>query len=369
MKVKQTKVTIRELFEGYTDDGEGGVRGYGGKLDIRPPYQREFIYEGNKENLRDAVIDSVALGYPINSMHWAVREDGNFEMIDGQQRTISICRYVEGRFTVDDLFDINEGRKFHTLDAAEKEAILGYELTVYQCSGSKSELLKWFRTINIAGEKLTEQELRNAVYHGKWVTDAKKYFSKHGCGAQTKYGNYLSGSAIRQDYLETAIRWISEGNIERYMSEHQGDESARPLWHYVELVFDWVTATFGKFHPTMARLQWGDLHRKYGDKQLNSAELQKRAAELMADDEVTKQSGIYEYLLSGEERHLSLRAFTNAQKTKAYARQDGKCFKGGDPFPLERMEAHHITPWSKGGKTTDDNCAMLCRRCHLAIHQ
>lgn len=364
MEVKQVKVTIRDLFEGYADDGEGGVRGYGGRLDIRPPYQREFVYEDRKEHLRDAVIDSIALGYPINSMHWAVRGDGNFEMIDGQQRTISICRYVQGRFTVDDLFNIKEGRKFHTLDAAEKEAILGYEITVYQCSGSRSELTKWFRTINIAGEKLTEQEIRNAVYHGKWVTDAKRYFSKRGCGAQTEYGDYLSGSAIRQEYLETAIGWISEGKITEYMAEHQGDESARPLWDYMRAVFDWVAAVFPKYDKTMKGVDWGRLHRECKDGVFDADAMQKEIDVLMKNKDVEKKSGIYRYLLTGDDGGIKIRQFDEDQRATAHARQDGKCAMGGKEFPIEEMEADHIKPWAEGGKTETDNCQMLCRRCH-----
>jgi hypothetical protein len=200
MKIELHPITVRQLTEGYVDNGEGGVTGYGGKLDIRPPYQREFIY---KDKQRNAVIDTVRKGFPLNVMYWTVREDGNFEIIDGQQRTVSICQYVHSDFSIDSMF-------FHNLPEDKQKQILDYELMVYFCRGTDSERLEWFKTINIAGEELTDQELRNAVYSGTWVTDAKKYFSQTGCVAHKLGSNYMSGTPIRQDYLETVIKWISE---------------------------------------------------------------------------------------------------------------------------------------------------------------
>ena len=189
MKIQLLEVTVRELAAGYADNDEGGVVGYGGKLDIRPAYQREFIY---KDKQRDAVVNTVRKNFPLNVMYWAVREDGGYEVIDGQQRTISICKYVDGDFAF-------ENRYFHNLQSDEQQQILDYKLMIYSCSGTDSEKLEWFRTINIAGEKLTEQELRNAVYSGPWVTDAKRYFSKTNCAAYNIGGDYLQGTAIRQD--------------------------------------------------------------------------------------------------------------------------------------------------------------------------
>ena len=225
MNIELHKITVRELTKGYVDNNENGVRAYGGRLDVRPPYQREFVY---KEKQRDAVIDTLIQGFPLNVMYWAVVDDASerrddngatlgsvasYEIIDGQQRTISICQYVNGDFA----FNF---RYFHNLQPDEQEQILNYDLQIYICSGTDSEKLKWFRTINIAGEALTEQELRNAVYAGSWVSDAKRYFSKNGAPAAKIGNDYLNGSAIRQDYLETAIDWISDGNIEVYMSNH-----------------------------------------------------------------------------------------------------------------------------------------------------
>ena len=361
MEVNQVKITVGELTAGYVDNEEYGVRGYGGKLDIRPPYQREFIY---KNPQRNAVIDTVEKGYPLNSMYWAVGKNGNFEIIDGQQRTLSLCHYIDGLFAMDDLFDINETRFFHNLDSAEKERILDYKLTVYQCSGEKSELLKWFETINIAGEELSQQELRNAVYSGQWVTEAKRHFSKGNCAAYRIGNRYLSGEMIRQKYLETAIRWISEGKIEEYMARHQEDENAKPLWDYFRSVIDWVEKVFPNYYKEMKGLDWGGLHRRFQNHSLDSAFLQKRIAGLMADEEVKSKRGIFEFVLSGDEAKLNLRAFGDAQKRTAFEKQGGKCIKCGDKFDYEEMEGDHITPWSKGGKTTDDNCQMLCKSCN-----
>ena len=220
MKITLKEIPVRDLVQDYQDQAENGVTGYGRKLDIRPPYQREFIY---KDKQREAVIDTVTKNFPLNVMYWAVRADRGFEVIDGQQRTISICQYVKGEFSFDMLY-------FHNLPADRQEQILNYKLMVYFCEGTDSEKLEWFKTINIAGEELTEQELRNAVYHGSWVYDAKRYFSKTGCPAYGLASNYLAGSAIRQDYLETAIDWLSNGNIDVYMANHQHDPNASELW-------------------------------------------------------------------------------------------------------------------------------------------
>ena len=227
MKIELKEITVKDLFDGYVDNHDEGVVGYGGRLDIRPPYQREFVY---KDEQRNAVIDTLRKNYPLNVMYWAVRDNGNFgvfEVIDGQQRTISICQYVKGNFSFKDLY-------FHNLQDDQQKQVLDYKLTVYLCTGNDSEKLEWFKTINIAGAELTDQELRNAVYSGSWVTDAKRYFSKRNCAAYGIGNKYLSGSAIRQEYLETAIKWLGGGKqkIETYMGQHQHDKNAEPLWKY-----------------------------------------------------------------------------------------------------------------------------------------
>ena len=360
MNIELKEITIKELANGYQDNAENGVVGFGGKLDIRPPYQREFIY---KDKQRDAVINTVTKNFPLNVMYWAVREDGNFEVIDGQQRTISICQFVEGDFSVQ-IGNFPEKRAFHNLQNDEKEKILSYKLMVYVCSGTESEKLEWFRTINIAGEKLTDQELRNAVYSGSWVSDAKRYFSKNGCAAFQIGSDYLNGSAIRQEYFETAIDWISEGEIESYMATHQHDPNASALWLYFQSVITWITTTFIKKRKFMKGVEWGVLYNKYKDQVFDTKVIEEETAKLIADDDVTKKSGIYPYILTRDERYLSIRAFTDTMKQKVYERQNGICVKCEIKFDISEMEADHITPWRGGGKTIEENCQMLCRDCN-----
>ena len=279
MKIELKEITVRELANNYEDNAENGVVGFNGELNIRPPYQREFIY---KDKQRDAVIDTITKEFPLNVMYWAVQEDGTFEVIDGQQRTISVCQYVNGDFAY--MF-----RYFHNLKNDEKEQILNYKLMVYVCSGTDSEKLQWFKTINIAGEKLTEQELRNAVYSGSWVSDAKRYFSKTGCPAFNIGNYYLNGSPIRQEYLETAIDWISNGHIEGYMSKHQHDPNATALWIYFQSVITWVNATFTTKRKFMKGVEWGSLYNKYKDEIYDTKAIEEETAKLIADDDATKK--------------------------------------------------------------------------------
>ncbi len=354
MKIELREILVREFVEGYSDDGEGGVRGYGGRLDIRPPYQREFVY---KDKQRDAVIDTINKGFPLNVMYWAVRNNGTFEIIDGQQRTISIAQYVIGDFSF-------EGRYFHNLQDDEENRILNYPLMIYLCSGTDSEKLEWFKTINIAGEKLTDQELRNAVYAGSWVSDAKRYFSRRGGSAYGVGHDYLNGREIRQEYLETAIKWISRGNIEDYMGQHQHDENAESLWDYFRSVIDWIEKVFTKKRKPMKGVDWGSLYNEYKDEQLDPNEIEAETARLIQDEDVTSQSGIYPYILTREEKYLSIRKFSDAIKQKVYERQGGQCKMCFETFDIEKMEADHITPWSEGGKTIEENCQILCKECN-----
>ncbi len=352
MDIELKEITVRELTEGYKDNKEGGVVGYAGRLDIRPPFQREFIY---KEHQKNAVIDTITKGFPLNVMYWAVRSDGkSFEIIDGQQRSISICQYVSHEFSF-------EGRYIHNLQEDEQAQILNYKLMVYFCRGTDSEKLKWFKTINIAGERLTDQELRNAVYSGSWVSDAKRYFSKGGCPAYEIGNGYLNGSAIRQEYLETAIKWISNNKIEDYMGKQQHKPNANELWLYFQGVINWIKATFPTYRKEMKGLEWGDLYVRYKDSHLDSQKLEEEIATLMQDDDVTRKQGIYAYVLTGEERHLNIRAFTDNQKREAYEKQEGICTQCKKHFSIEDMEADHITPWHEGGKTIPENCQMLCK--------
>tara|TARA_S200000501_G_scaffold371879_1_gene415824 strand:- start:1058 stop:2134 length:1077 start_codon:yes stop_codon:yes gene_type:complete len=349
MKIELKEITVRELTTGYQDNEDDGVIGFGGKLDIRPPYQREFIY-GEKE--RNAVIDTLIKYFPLNVMYWAVREDGNFEVIDGQQRTISICQYVEGDFSLN-------GLAFHNLPKDKQEKILDYTLMVYFCSGEDSERLDWFKTINISGKVLTNQELRNAVYSGSWVSDAKRYFSKN---SRPKIGDeYLSGSANRQEYLETAIDWISDGNIKAYMSKNQHEPNANELWLYFQSVINWVKANFINYRREMKGIKWGFLYNEFKDQKYDSNKLEEEIAVLMEDEDVGNKKGIYSYVLTRKEKYLNIRAFSDKQKREAYEKQKGICPVKKEYFPIEGMEADHITPWHLGGKTIAENCQMLSK--------
>lgn len=355
MKIELKEITVRELTTGYENNEESGVLGFDGKLDIRPPYQREFIY---KDKQRDAVINTITKDFPLNVMYWAVRADGNFEVIDGQQRTISVCQYVDGDFAY-------KNRYFHNLQPDEREQILDYKLMVYLCSGTDSEKLEWFKTINIAGEKLTEQELRNAVYSGSWVTDAKRYFSKNSCPAYGIGSDYLNGSPIRQDYFETAIKWISDDNIEVYMSEHQHDPNALALWQYFQSVITWVQGTFTKKRVKfMKGVDWGALYNNYKDNVFDTKKIEEETAKLIADDDVEKKKGIYPYILTRDERYLGIRTFSDSMKQKVYEKQDGICVACKKEFDISAMEGDHITPWHGGGKTIEENCQMLCKDCN-----
>ena len=359
MNIDQKQLTVGDVVEGYCNDAEEGVVGYDGKLDIRPKYQREFVY---KDAQRNEVVHTIMRGLPLNVMYWAVTGNDKYEVLDGQQRTISFCEYIAGSFSVDDKY-------FANLPSDQKQAILEYPLFIYACDGTDSEKLDWFQIVNIAGERLTDQELRNAVYAGSWVSDAKRYFSKTGCVAGNMAGDYLKGSSIRQEYLETAILWAASAEdktIEGYMAEHAEDETAVQLWNYFRSVIDWVQAIFPKTRKEMKGLPWGLLYNEHGQrKDLNSKKLEEQVQALLADEDVTRKAGIYEYLLTGDERKLSIRAFDRRDAQAAYGKQGGKCAICGEPFEFEDMHADHITAWSKGGHTTPENCQMLCRDCNL----
>lgn len=354
MKIDHRRVTVRDLFDGYVDQGEKGVVGYGARLNIRPAYQREFVY---KDKQRSAVIDTVRRAFPLNTMYWAVVGDG-FELMDGQQRTISICQYVNGDFSI--LIDGNP-YGFSNLSAERQQQILNYELSVYVCEGTDQEKLDWFRVINIAGEKLTDQELRNAIYTGPWLAAAKIWFSKTGAPAAAIGSNFLNGAPIRQDYLESALSWISGGRIEEYMAAHQYDQNANELWTYFQNVINWVNLTFPNYRREMKGVAWGPLYNRFKDVTQDTGKLEAEVARLMQDEDVSKKSGIYDYVLSGNERALSIRAFNDNMKREAYEQQKGVCPACGKHFEIGEMEADHTTPWSKGGKTIAANCRMLCK--------
>ena len=367
MTIKQIEVTVGEITEGYVNNDELGVRGYGGRLDIRPPYQREFIYN---EKEQQAVITTVLSGYPLNVMYWVKRgEDAEcpFEVMDGQQRTLSLCEYVAGKFSYD-------FKNFFNQPADIQRKILDYKLTVYVCEGEPSEKLEWFKTINIAGKPLNEQEINNAVYAGPFVSDAKRHFSKSTCGAYRLGKDLVNGTPIRQDFLKKALEWMADHETRGgkrqtavgYMAEHQHDPNANNLWSYFQSVLNWAITNFDpkKFRKIMKGLDWAMLYDRYGTQTLDTVALGKRISNLMRDSEIQKQNGIIPYVLTGDEHWLDLRAFPDDIKLAVWEEQGHRCTLCGKEFDYEFMEGDHITPWRDGGRTVKENCQMLCKECN-----
>lgn len=383
---------IRDLVEGYSNDPDTNhVSGYDGKLDIRPKYQRNFRYNDKQQ---EAVMNTVLQNFPLNTMYWVKKADGTYEVLDGQQRTISICEYVCGPNYDGIGYSVNVGGhqmtfanlKANMPDVAQK--ILNYPLEIYVCDGTDSEKLAWFNVINTAGELLTKQELRNAAYAGPWVSSAKAYFSQEkGRGvhaadfdANDKKAPLLSKDWNKQEYLETAISWAAnaEGkNIEDYMSDHQSDEDASELWQYFSAVVEWVRSKFIKYRSGMKGQMWGIWYNEckkglHTDTWIakSGAAIEQELQRLINDPEVSFGKGAYEYIIDGQERHLNLRQFDDEVKQRVYEKQRHKCpyctkhidgYSGKDEYELSEMEADHIIPWSQGGKTIEDNCQLLCR--------
>jgi len=367
MTIKQIEVTVGDIARGYINNEEQGVRGYGGQLDIRPPYQREFIYN---ENEQQAVISTVLKGYPLNVMYWVRRsEDAEcpYEVMDGQQRTVSLCEYVDGKFAYD-------FKNFFNQPADIQKLILDYPLTIYLCEGEPSEKLEWFKTINIAGKPLNEQEINNAVYAGPFVTDAKRHFSKSNCGAYRLGKDLVNGTPIRQEFLKKALEWMAEHetregkpqSVVGYMAEHQHDPNANNLWTYFQNVLNWTITNFDlkKFKKIMKGLNWALYYDKYHSTTLDTADLASRISKLILDSDVQKQMGIIPYVLTGDERHLDLRSFPEDIKLAVWEKQHHICPSCQKEFDYEFMEGDHITPWREGGRTVIENCQMLCRECN-----
>lgn len=367
MTIKQIEVTVRDITRGYINNDEQGVRGYNGQLDIRPPYQREFIYN---EKEQQAVITTVLNGYPLNVMYWVKRsEDAEcpYEVMDGQQRTLSLCEYVDGKFSYDFKNFFNQPKDI-------QERILNYKLTVYVCEGEASEKLEWFKTINIAGKPLNEQEINNAIFAGPFVSDAKRHFSKSNCGAYRLGKDLVNGIAIRQDYLKKALEWMAdhetrEGHRQTpvgYMAAHQHDPNANNLWSYFQQVLNWAITNFDmrRFKKIMKGLDWALYYDTYSKKTLNTSEMAQQISVLMRDSEIQRLNGIIPYVLTGDERHLDLRTFPDDIKMAVWEQQKHICPHCGKEFDFEFMEGDHITPWREGGRTVIENCQMLCRECN-----
>jgi len=352
MNINLMNITIKELIKGYLDSGDEGVVAYGGKLNVRPPYQREFIY-GPKDT--EEVIRTVNNGFPLNVMYWNLINDGEYEIIDGQQRTISLCKYASGDFSF-------ENQYFHNLTDEEKKKFENYELYIYVCEGTDKERLDWFRVINIAGKKLNDQERRNAVYSGSWITDARRYFSKRGGPAYEIGRKYLNGVPERQDYLQTVIKWISKNEIEDCMAQNQHKQSSNDLWLYFNMIITWIEATFINYRENMKGVDWGTLFDEHGKDKLDPSKLECEISKLSKDSDVENKRGIYSYVLNGDERFLEIRAFDENDRVEAYEKQKGICPNCKEKFKMQEMEADHIKPWSKGGRTIPENLQMLCQK-------
>lgn len=367
MKITKVTKTVRELTENYRDDGDGGVYGYNGRLVLRPSYQREFCF---RDKQRNEVIKTVRKNFPLGIMYWSKTGEDTYECLDGQQRSISICQYVNKDYPIH--IDGND-KFFHNLTPEQQEEILDYEMDINICEGTEEEKLEWFKIINIAGEILTPQELLNATYTGTWLADAKNYFSKRNCVAGQMADGYIKGNPIRQDYLEKALSWIADrDNLESgqmYMAIHQHDADANDLWLYFQTVINWAKMLFPTVRKKITQCQeWGLLYNKYHNRQYNSNTLENDIKQLLMDDDVQNKAGIIPYLLSDmtihDEKYLNIRLFSDSQKMRAYQKQNGICPCCGQHFEFEEMQGDHIIPWSQGGRTVDENLQMLCQKCN-----
>ena len=367
MKITQQNIKVKDIFEGFEDKDEDGIFAYNKKLVVRPPYQREFVYDLDQS---EAVLQTVFRKFPLNVMYWVKTGENEFEILDGQQRTLSVMYYLFHKFPI-----TIDGKTYYydSLPEDKYNTILNYEFMIYICEGKESEKLEWFRVVNIAGAKLTDQELRNSVYTGQWLTNAKKYFSKRNCAAKGLSDKYITGDPNRQELLEKALKGIcnykSLKNITEYMSAHRNDSDADELWQYFQDVIRWTEKIFPKYYADMKGLDWCLFYNQYHLNTYNSSKMAEEVKRLHEDDEVQKKKGIYEYLLSRDNdpfaaKLLNLRAFTEKDKLSAYSRQNGICPVCKQHFDYKDMAGDHIKPWSKDGETVPENCQMLCKDCN-----
>lgn len=373
----RTNITVAQICEGFVyNELEGkGLFGLAGKLTIQPEYQRNYIYAEAKKEAD--VIDSVLKGYPIGLIYFVKVAENKFEVLDGQQRITSLGRFLTGKFPIVD----KEGLQHSFSGLAEdlQRKILDTKLTIYECSGTESEIKEWFKTINIAGVPLNEQELLNAIYSGPFVTLAKAEFSNSRNSNVQKWGAYIKGDVKRQDYLHTALMWVSKGNIDRYMSRHRRDTNILELKAYFDSVIDWASSVFLDTEKEMRVLNWGDLYERFHTNAYDPKEVREKLKSLYADYSVKNRKGIFEYILGGctDARLLEIRIFDESTKITVYERQTaaakatGKsncplCALGADNnskriWGLNEMDADHVTAWSNGGSTDISNCQMLCK--------
>lgn len=378
MKTKlRTDITVEQVCEGFTyNELEGkGLFGLSGALTIQPEYQRNYIYADGKKDV--AVIQSILKGYPLGLIYFNKVGDNQFEILDGQQRITSIGRYVTGLFAVKDENGLEQ--YFSGIAKDKQELINKTKLLIYECEGEETEIKQWFRTINIAGVPLNNQELLNAVYSGPFVTEAKKEFSNSQNSNIMKWSVFVSGTVNRQDFLERALEWVSKGKVEDYMSRHRYNNDIKELKTYFNTVIDWASRVFTVTEKEMCGLQWGRLYEEYHNKPYNAKKVAEAVQKLYADPFVKNRKGIFEYILGGskDNRLLDIRVFDEATKRRVYDKQTKQAEKKGiSNCPLcaigddsnstriwkqKDMEADHVTAWSKGGATSAENCQMLCK--------
>jgi hypothetical protein len=378
MKAERKIYTVEEICKGFTyNEAEGkGLFGLSGRLTIQPEYQRNYLYAEQNGAREIAVIESVLKGYPIGLLYFNRVDDSRLEVLDGQQRITSLGRFLTRKFAI----KIDGMEQYFDYMAADlKERILKTELLVYECEGTESEIKEWFKTINIVGLPLEEQEILNAVYCGSFVTLAKEVFSNSQNANINKWVAFLRGNVKRQAYLHTALDWVSRGNISGYMSLHRNDDNIRELQTYFNSVIDWASGVFSNIEKEMCGLPWGELYEKYHTTPYNPAEVAKKQRELYEDYYVKNKKGIYEYILGGckETKLLEVRCFDEPTKKSVYARQTKEAQEKGVSncphcamsngvnrtkiWKLSEMDADHVTAWSKGGATDINNCQMLCQ--------
>lgn len=373
----RTDITVEDICKGFVyNEYEGkGLFGLSGKLTIQPEYQRNYIYADGKRDV--AVIDSLLKGYPLGLIYFNKVAEDQFEVLDGQQRITSIGRFVTGKFAIMDANGIPHN--FSGLDEELKTKIMKTPLTIYICEGKESEIKEWFKTINIAGIPLNEQELSNAIHSGPFVTLAKEEFSNSQNANIQKWSAYITGSANRQDYLRTALRWVSHDCIDAYMSTHRYDKNINELKAYFNSVIDWISSVFADVDDTMRGVEWGILYEKYHKNAYDPQEVSTKVRALLEDYYVKDKKGIYEYILGGsmDSKLLNVRIFDDVTKKSVYQKQTNMaqekkksncplCALGNDSnkariWKLAEMDADHITAWSRGGGTEIKNCQMLCK--------
>lgn len=374
--ILKTDLTVKDINEGFVyNEYEGkGLFGWNGKLTIQPEYQRNYIYADGKRDV--AVIDSLLKGYPLGLLYFVKVAEDKYEILDGQQRVTSFGRYLTSKFAIKDENGMEQ--YFDGLSQDKREKILNSQLTIYICEGEESEIKEWFKTINIVGVPLNNQELLNAIYSGPFVTLAREEFSNSQNANIQKWSAYIKGDVNRQEYLATALNWVSRGNVDNYMSQHRFDNNINELKTYFNSVIDWISSVFIDVKSDMRGLDWGRLYETYHKNSYNPSEVSKKLCELYADPQVQDTKGICEYILGGctDIKLLNIRVFDDNTKRIVYNNQTNNAKnKGVSNCPLcalandnnknriweqKEMDADHVTAWSKGGSTEIENCQMLC---------